>query len=70
MKNLLVGNQILKLPNFERPFYLTLSFCKLGYGAALLQKDDEVLKPIFYRSKTVTTGMLKPVYLMQLEALA
>ena len=36
LKRLLVNYKVLRLPDFKRPFFITLSFSKLGYGAVLM----------------------------------
>ena len=63
MKELLVSHQVLKLLDLSKPFFVTLSFSQFGSNAVLFQKDEKILRPIFYRSKTINSSVLKPRYL-------
>ena len=59
----------LKLPDYNKPFYVTVAFNTFGYAAGLFQKEDKSLRPIAFRSKTRAIDTWKPQYLHKLEAL-
>ena len=51
LKSMIVKEPVLKMPNFEKPFYLQTDASDCGAGAALLQETDGVKHPIAYFSK-------------------
>ena len=64
------SERVLKLPVFVKPFYLTIGFSGMGYGACLMQKHSDVLCPIAFRSKiAIGIEASRPQYLIKLESL-
>ena len=51
IKGLLVSSPVLMMPNFEKPFLLTVDASDISAGAVLLQEDQEKIEhPISYFS--------------------
>ena len=56
LKKVLIKEPILKLPNWEKPFYLITNASHKGYGAVLCQEYDGFEHPVAYWSKTAKGG--------------
>ena len=44
-------DNVLMLPNFDKPFIVQTDFRDFGIGAALLQEIDSIERPVAYFSK-------------------
>ena len=74
IKEVLASEPILKLPDFDKPFYVQLDASKTGIGSCLLQKydspDGPKLCPVAFRSTLPTKAQLKwPIHELELYAL-
>ena len=59
LKNCLVEYPILMLPDVDKVFYLRTDASYYGLGAAILQEHDNILKPVCFAGKKLTTSEQK-----------
>ena len=70
IKIALTNAPVLRLPDMTKPFYVQLDASKTGYGSVLLQKYDNLLLPVAYRSRLPTKAQKKwSIHEMELAAL-
>ena len=54
IKEKLCSTEVMKFPDFNKPFRLTTDASKIGYGAILEQEDDNgEIRPVAFASKTL-----------------
>ncbi|XP_069999422.1 uncharacterized protein [Penaeus vannamei] len=68
LKQVLVNNPILKLPDVNKSFILRTDASDVGLGAVLLQEDADVKMPVAYASRKLSDAEKK--YLVERECLA
>ncbi|GBG92641.1 hypothetical protein CBR_g56606 [Chara braunii] len=58
LKHALTHNEVLKLPDPDKPFIVTTDVSQYGIGAVLAQQDGPKLRPVEYMSKKMSSQKL------------
>ncbi|GBG79965.1 hypothetical protein CBR_g30227 [Chara braunii] len=70
LKHVLTHNEVLKLPDPDKPFIVTTDANQYGIGAVLAQQEGPKLRPVEYMSKSMSSQKLaKPTYEKELYAI-